>query len=134
MRSGISIWLLSRSAHHGRTLGREPRRAARPGRARVGRSGRSSAGSLIFLLRRATRNERRYDQERGKGNDHFHIRRANSISLMMQIQIAHNSNEYRSAKKRRQLSAEVVKSTNPGAAVPALLSICAKRKSVNSVD
>jgi len=42
----------------------------------------------MSLFGRAARNYRCNDQERGKENDRFHISRANSISLLMQMQIA----------------------------------------------
>ena len=45
----------------------------------------------MSLFGRAARNQRCYDQERGKGNDRFHISRANSISLRTQMQIGHDT-------------------------------------------
>jgi hypothetical protein len=51
------------------------------------------------LFGRTARNQRCYDQERGKGNDRFHISRANSISLLMQIQIAHDASAKRFGKE-----------------------------------
>jgi len=51
------------------------------------------------LFGRAARNQRHYDQERGKENGRFHISRANSISLLMQMQIAHDASANRFGKE-----------------------------------
>jgi len=53
----------------------------------------------MSLLGRAARNQRCYDQERGKENGRFHISRANSISLLMQMQNAHDASANRSGKE-----------------------------------
>jgi len=53
----------------------------------------------MSLFGRAARNQRRNDQERGKENDRFHISRANSISLLMQMQIAPDASANRFGKE-----------------------------------